>query len=246
MTTNASGSSFGVLARTLRNRALTWAMVFTLAGCASAPSVPEVPALPQAADLPAIPATENSGALGFLSGLGDKAMETLGLKKPELPDTSQLPSVPDSALPDWRVGWRIFASDSLNVDDEGHSLGLLVRIYKLKSPDAFMQAPYDTFGDAAKEKAALNDDLLAAREVQLLPGQRYESKDKVARDAPFIGIVALFRKPMNDHWRYAFKTADAAKTGLNLGAHACALSVQVGEAIGTSARSARFVGMPCP
>ncbi len=184
--------------------------------------------------------------MGTLSSLGGKAMEALGLKKPELPDTSQLPSIPDSALPDWRVGWRIFASPSLNVDGEGHSLGLLVRIYKLKSPDAFLQAPYDTFGDQAKEKAALNDDLISAREVQLLPGQRYEATDKIARDAPYLGIVAMFRAPLTDRWRYAFKTADAAKSGLALGAHACAMSVQVGEAIGASARTARYVGMPCP
>jgi type VI secretion system protein VasD len=183
--------------------------------------------------------------------MGAKALEAVGLKAPEiktpeLPDTSQLPSIPESALPDWRVSWRIFASPSLNVDDEGHSLGLIVRIYKLKNADAFLKAPYDTFGDPAKEKALLNEELISVREVQLVPGQRHESQDKVARDGQFIGIVALFRAPVAERWRYAFKTSDAASSGLSFGAHACALSVQVGDAIGVAARSARFVGMPCP
>jgi type VI secretion system protein VasD len=176
----------------------------------------------------------------------DKALETVGLKKPALPETPDMPAVPDSALPDWRVNWRIFASDSLNVDDNGQSLALLVRIYKLKSPDAFLQAPYGTFGDADKEKAALNDDLIATRELQLLPGQRHEAIDKVAREAPYIGIVALYRNPSANRWRHAFSTTSAARSGLHLGMHACAMSVQLGDAIGASPGSASSVAAPCP
>lgn len=222
--------------RALLGSVLTAALL-TMSGCASAPSAPAVPTLPTA------PAADGGGVMGFLGGMADSALSAVGLKKPDVPD---VPTVPDSALPDLKVNWRVYASESLNVDEQGHALALVLRIYKLKSPDAFLQAPYDTFGDAAKEKAVLGDDLVAAREVQLVPGQHYEATDKVAREARYVGIVALYRNPLPGRWRYAFSTAQADKTGLNIGAHACAMSVQVGEAIGLPASAVRSVAAPCP
>lgn len=205
-----------------------------LAGCASAPSMPAAPAAP---------ASDGGGVIGFFSGMADSALSAVGLKKPEVPE---VPNVPDSALPDRKVHWRIHASESLNVSEQGQALALVVRIYKLKSPDAFLQAPVDTFGDTTKEKAVLGDDLMGARELQLVPGQRYEAEDKVAREARYVGIVALYRAPLTQRWRYAFSTADAEKTGLHIGAHACAMSVQVGDAIGVPTSAARSVAATCP
>jgi type VI secretion system protein VasD len=221
-------------------------LALALAGCGSAPSVPSLPSASGSGAAGTAPAAESSGILGYLGGLSDKALEAVGLKKPEVPEMPEIPNIPDSALPDRRIAWRVFASDSLNVTDRGQSLALVVRMYKLKSPDAFLQAPYDTFGDPAKEKAALNEDLVAARELQLVPGQHYEATDKVSREARFVGIVALYRNPLQGRWRYAFNAAAAEKTGLHLGAHACAMSVQVGEAIGQPASAVRSVALPCP
>ncbi|WP_290868145.1 type VI secretion system lipoprotein TssJ [Aquabacterium sp.] len=228
-----------------------WALV-TLMGCSSSapalpkapelPTLPTVPEIPTVPELPSIPSTEG----GFLEALGsmkDKALETIGLKKPELP---KLPEVPDSAMPDWRLQWKVYASGSLNVDERGQPLALLTRIYKLKSPDAFLSAPIDTFGDAAKEKEVLGEDLVSVRELQLIPGQKHESLDKVTRSARYIGIVALFRKPSPQHWRYAFSTPVASQTGLTIGAHACAMSVQVGEPIGLPLSAVRSVAIACP
>lgn len=212
-------------------------LALVMSGCASAPSAPSV------TPLPAAPTSESGGVMGFLGGMADSALSAVGLKKPDVPD---VPNVPDIALPDLKINWRIYASESLNVDEQGHALALVLRIYKLKSPDAFLQAPYDTFGDASKEKTALGDDLIAAREVQLVPGQHYETTDKIAREARYIGIVALYRNPLPGRWRYAFSTAQADKTGLHIGAHACAMSVQVGEAIGLPASAVRSVAAPCP
>lgn len=214
--------------------------LFVLAGCVSAPATPSMPAVPTA------PTTESGGVIGFLGQITDKALETIGFKKPEVPEIPEMPNVPDSALPDRRINWRVFASESLNVNESGQSLALVVRMYKLKSPDAFLQAPPDIFGDPAKEKAALNEDLIAARELQLVPGQHHEATDKVTREARYIGIVALYRKPAQGRWRYAFNAASAEKTGLHIGAHACAMSVQVGEAIGQAAATVRSVAVPCP
>ncbi|MGC4060344.1 MAG: type VI secretion system lipoprotein TssJ [Aquabacterium sp.] len=222
---------------TIVTRGVLSCALMSMAGCASTPSMPNVSAGSTTSS------TDGGGVIGFLGSVSDKALSAVGLRKPDMPD---VPSVPDSALPDWRVTWRIFASDSLNVNDSGQPLALVLRMYKLKSPDAFLQAPADTFGDPAKEKTALGDDLVAARELQLLPGQHHEATDKVTREARYVGVVALFRNPAQGRWRYAFSAASAEKTGLSLGAHACAMSVQVGEAIGQAASTVKSVAVPCP
>lgn len=225
----------------MRISSLMAASLLVLSGCASTPTAPSMPSLPATPAAPTPPASE--GLMGMISSATDAALTAVGLKKPEVP---AVPEVPDSALPDYKVNWRIHASESLNVDEQGRALPLVVRIYKLKSPDAFLQAPSDTFGDATKEKAVLGDDLISAREIQLIPNQRHEATDKVAREARYIGIIALYRRALTGRWRYAFSTAAADKTGLTIGAHACAMSIQVGEAIGQAASTVRSVAMPCP
>ncbi|WP_298010328.1 type VI secretion system lipoprotein TssJ [uncultured Aquabacterium sp.] len=214
-----------------------------LGACNSAPQAPAMPAAPESAQAQALPSTDKAGLLDAIGNLGNKALESVGLKQPAPPE---LPQVPDSALPDWPVSLKLHASDALNVTPSGQSLAVLVRVYRLKSPDAFLQAPLGVFGDAGKEKEAFGEDLLGAREIQLVPGQRHASTEKVARDGRFLGVVALFRKPAEGRWRYAFSTPKAAWSGLHVGVHACAMSVQVGEPLGTSAPAARSVAVPCP
>lgn len=174
--------------------------------------------------------------MSMLSSAADKALEVTGLKKPE---------VPDSALPDRRLPWRVHASTSLNVTPQGQPLALLVRIYRLRNVDAFLQMPFSSFGDASLEKAALGDELVSVREVQLVPGQVHESLDKLPRDIGHVGIVALYRQPAQGRWRYAFKAAEAEISGLRLGAHACALSVQAGTPVGVSRETARSAAVAC-
>lgn len=227
--------------RTKKQGRGAWAACFSislLSACASPPSISNVPSLPSA--------DAGGGVLGAIGSLTDKALETVGLKKPTLPELPAVPQVPDSALPDWRVQWRVYASESLNVDDKGRPLAVLTRIYKLKSPDAFLQAPPDTFGDPVKEKAVMGDDLMGVRELQLIPGQHHEAIDKVGREARYVGIVALFRHAAANRWRYAFSTPAADKSGLHIGVHACAMSVQVGEPIGQPLSAVRSVAVPCP
>lgn len=174
-----------------------------------------------------------------MEGLGamkDKALETVGVKRPD---------VPEAAKPERNIHWRVQASESLNVDAQGQSLALLTRIYKLRSPNAIMQVPYDVFGDAAKEKARLGDELIEARELQLVPGQTIDVTDKTAREARYVAIVALYRQPADQRWRYVFSSEAAEKSGLSLGAHACALTVQVGEPIGIALSVARSADMAC-
>ncbi|AKJ28550.1 type VI secretion system lipoprotein TssJ [Caldimonas brevitalea] len=169
----------------------------------------------------------------------DKALQVTGLVK-------KAPELPDSALPARRVTLRIQASDSLNVDPSGQSLSLVMRIYKLKSADAFLSTPYDAFGNPAREKEHLGDDVVEVRDLQLVPGQRYETQDKVDREASYIGVVALLRAPAPQRWKYAFAAEPAQKTGITMGAHACSLSVSMGAPVNTASSVASMSPGQCP
>src|SRR5690348_17148700 len=66
---------------------------------------------------------------GGAGGLAGSALEAVGLKKPaELPDAQQPPR---------KIALRLHASDKLNVNDNGQSLALVARIYKLKNSASF-------------------------------------------------------------------------------------------------------------
>lgn len=177
--------------------------------------------------------TIQSGAAKFGEGLGnmgEKALETIGFKKPEVPTA---PELPEAAKPARTMALRLAASDSLNVDATGRSLSLVVRVYKLRAPTAFLNAPQETFGNNKQEKDTLGDELIESREIVLLPGQQQRISERWSRDATHVGVVALFRAPAPHRWRYAFELENfQLGDGLVLGAHACALSVAAGQPVG--------------
>jgi type VI secretion system protein VasD len=163
-----------------------------------------------------------AGCASGPGSLGGAALEASGLRKPaELPDAQKPPRV---------VALRLHAADKLNLDARGRPLALVTRIYTLRHNAAFERAPYAAFLNPQAEKEALGDDLLSVREVMLVPGQRYEASDKVAREAGYVGVVALFHAPATARWRASFPAAEAERAGLTLGLHGCALSVGAGAA----------------
>jgi type VI secretion system protein VasD len=158
--------------------------------------------------------------LGGCAGGG--ALEAIGLSKP--------PPVPESQQPARNVVAHLHAATRLNVDARGQSLALLVRIYKLRQRGAFEQAPYAAFLSPRAEREALGTDLVDVREVTLVPGQHLDVNDRLARDTPWLGIVALFHAPAEHGWRVVFSAADAERAGVTVGLHACALTVGTGAA----------------
>lgn len=192
----------------------------------------------------ALAGCETASKLGEgLGNMGDKALETIGFKKPELP---QAPELPESAKPARSMKLRLAASDSLNVDAAGRSLSLVVRIYKLRSTTAFLNAPYETFGNNTKEKETLADELIESREIVLLPGHQQQISERWAREATHVGVVALFRAPAPQRWRYAFELETfQLDQGFVLGAHACTLSVASGEPVGVTSAAMKLNSTAC-
>ncbi|MFA5983584.1 MAG: type VI secretion system lipoprotein TssJ [Methylococcaceae bacterium] len=126
---------------------------------------------------------------------------------------------------------NLHASDYLNVDAKGQPLALITKIYKLKQYEAFQQASYETFLDPQKEKEVLGADLIEVKETTLIPGQHYQTKEKVTRDTDFIGVVGLFRAPTKGYWRATLPIKSVARTGITIGMLGCTLTVGTGETI---------------
>ena len=155
-----------------------------------------------------------------LAPLASAALEAAGLRKPA--------ELPESQKPPRNVPLRLHAAKQLNVNERGQPLALAVRVYKLRQKDAFESAPYAAFLDPRVERESLGADLVEVREIMLVPGQRYEVTEKVAREAGHVGLVALFHHPAAGRWRTTVSSIDAEKDGLNVGLHACAMSMGPG------------------
>lgn len=156
-----------------------------------------------------------TAALGGCSG----GLQAIAGKAPELPESQK----PPRAVP-----IRLHAAAKLNVDAQGRPLALVARVYKLRQNAAFEAAPYSAFLNPAAEKEAFGADVVEVKDVTLVPGQRYETVEKVTREAGYVGVVALFHSPAPQRWRLAFAAPEAEKAGLTVGLHACALSAGLG------------------
>lgn len=165
------------------------------------------------------------------NGIAAAALEASWLRKP--------PELPDAQKPPRSVALRLHASPKLNLDRRGQPIALAVRLYKLRRTEAFEQAPYAAFLDPQAEHESLGGDLVEVREIMLVPGQRYEVREQVSREAVHLAVVALFQRPAEGRWRTAVASADAEREGLTIGLHACALTV------GGNSQAAKLSSVRC-
>jgi type VI secretion system protein VasD len=163
-----------------------------------------------------------AAGVSVLGAAASTALQAAGIGKPP---------VPDSQKPPRDIPLTLAAASNLNAANDNHPLALVVRLYALKDPTSFQQAPFDTFTDPAKEKNALGADLLSVREVTLIPGQHYKMTEKVTYEAQAFGVVALFRDPALQRWKFAFDPAKSEKSGIMIGLHNCAMTVTSGAVI---------------
>jgi type VI secretion system protein VasD len=151
-----------------------------------------------------------AAAVPALGAAASAVLQASGLGKPDVPDAQKPPR---------NVGLTLYAAPNLNAATDNRPLALVVRLYVLKDPTSFQQAPFDAFTDPNKEKTTL------------IPGQRYTVTEKVSREAQAFGIVALFRDPAMQRWKFAFDPAKSEKSGIMIGLHNCAMTVTNGTVI---------------
>jgi type VI secretion system protein VasD len=94
----------------------------------------------------------------------------------------------------------LMSRSSLNTSGAGQSLSTVLRVYQLKTPQAFEQLDYAQFQD--NDLDALKPDLLGTIDLVLRPNASASISEPMDENAQFVGIVAFFRDGGRDStWR---------------------------------------------
>lgn len=122
------------------------------------------------------------------------------------------------------VPLSISAGKELNTTRDGQALSLVVRVYQLRSRRAFDELPFDMASGEDGGRAFLGDELIATKEVVVIPGKHYDLEQKLPHGGTTIGVVGLFHAPARGRWKIAFDAERSREAGITIGAHACALT----------------------
>lgn len=108
----------------------------------------------------------------------------------------------------WRV--LLVPTETINQDDAGASLPVLVRVYQLKGKDKFQHATFKMLWK--NDKDVLEGDLLDRKEMTVNPEMKTElSLDvDVKHGAAYLGVMALFRQPDVDGWKQITEASSSA------------------------------------
>lgn len=175
------------------------------------------------------------GAVGAAAGAIDRVMDVAGRGKGR--DT-------DSGKP-LEVTMKIHTGERLNASGSGQPLSLVLRVYTLRSPERLKGLAYARLSAPEGDREALGEDLVAVRELVLLPGKSYELALKMPGETSAIGVTGLFRAPYADRWKLAFDARKSADSGIVIGAHACALTAGAGALLTDAGPAASLVGVQC-
>jgi type VI secretion system protein VasD len=105
----------------------------------------------------------------------------------------------------------LVSRSSLNPSGSGQSLSTVVRIYQLKTAQAFEQLNYTQLQTGDKD--ALKADLLATKDVVLRPDASASISEPMSSDAQVVGIVAFFRDAGREStWKLVVPKAQWKKT----------------------------------
>jgi type VI secretion system protein VasD len=85
----------------------------------------------------------------------------------------------------------LISRSSLNISGGGQSLSTVVRIYQLKTPQAFEQLDYSQL--QINDLDALKADLLGTTDVVLRPNANASISEPMNGDAQYVAVVAFFR-----------------------------------------------------
>lgn len=119
----------------------------------------------------------------------------------------------------------ITAGPTTNPDINGRPSPIVVRVYELRSLNAFNGA--DFFSLFEKEQETLSSDLLGREEYQLRPAETRQYQRQLQPDTKFIAVAAAFRDLENSRWRQAAPLPPRGSPTVVIGIDAQAVTVAV-------------------
>ena len=122
-----------------------------------------------------------------------------------------------------RLAISLQASANVNPNPEGQASPIVVRLYELKSLDAFTGEDFFTLYD--NEKAVLGEQLLAKEEIELKPGETREIGHELNPATRFLGVIAAYRDIDHAKWQASFPVDKHGKTETTIRLERLAVSI---------------------
>jgi type VI secretion system protein VasD len=105
----------------------------------------------------------------------------------------------------------LISRSSLNTSGAGQSLSTVLRVYQLKTPQAFEQLDYAQL--QGNDIDALKPDLLSTTDIVLRPNANASISEPMNDDAEYVAIVAFFRDDGRDsNWKLVVPKKQWKKT----------------------------------
>lgn len=102
------------------------------------------------------------------------------------------------------IDYQVRASGDrvINRDEGGNPLSVVVRLYQLTDAKAFSRLTLEDVSNGRSDAELFGGEFVARSEIVVVPGQRAASPAQLDAQARYVGVVAMFRQPDPDHWRY--------------------------------------------
>lgn len=123
--------------------------------------------------------------------------------------SSMFAAAPPAQYEPTKLDISIEAASGLNPDDRGRAAPILLRVYELRSDNAFQEA--DFFSLQGADKATLSGDLLIVDQFILRPGETRSIRRRSHPESKAIGVFAGYRDLPNASWRAVYKVPPAAE-----------------------------------
>lgn len=113
-----------------------------------------------------------------------------------------------------QIGLTLVGSESLNKDDAGAALPVVVRVYQLSGKERLEKADFISLWKSDKE--ILDADMVDRQEMTLLPDSKIALEIQPKKEAVYLAVMALFLKPQGESWRQIIPVKDAKSKSLEL------------------------------
>jgi len=97
------------------------------------------------------------------------------------------------------INLSVAGSKTLNLDDGGNPLPVVVRIYQLKGKEKIEGADFISLWK--EDEKILDGDVLDRQEITLLPDTKIVQTIDPKEGSEYLALMALFRKPQGNGWR---------------------------------------------
>jgi type VI secretion system protein VasD len=122
-----------------------------------------------------------------------------------------------------RVEATIKSTSDINPNLDNKPSPLVIRIFELKSIDAFQNNDFFSLYD--NESESIGKDILAKNEIEVRPGEKYKYNRDLNVETRYLGVIAAYRNLDNSQWRASIEVPLNKKINITIQLRKLAVSI---------------------